>query len=380
VARQQEPAASDDPKVVEAQKRQALAEAEKARAEAERDAYKAKIGEISTDKLPKGTITAEKLEIEGRILAYRSADNSTTAIVTSVGSVVPKPGKVVLFSSKELNGLMTYQAFSAQTNLLIARVPLLTTMPPLLTDHLTKPCSTTPRKFVPPLLAVDTALQVLALFKVDTSIAGAEVTLDDFAIYAMIASKLRASSIDVVYLPSYYPNVFGPPPPALKIYKLFGDLNQKQFDLGDFSATIDQRKADLAKRQTAETDNACKALYQVDLDALAARQTEVKETQTLLGQIIAGLTKPDDQTGLNLIHTFATAEQLATAFPSAYLLQVKPIAAGGSTKTTTNILGSKLSFSGGSIISFMLFDTSGAVVAAGTSPLYGGYVRDKKMK
>ena len=176
--------------VMQAQMQQALAQAKQATAEAESAMYKAQIGQISAT-LPTGKTTATNLNIEGTILAYQAADTATNLIAKAV--IDAKTNKVVFFSTKEITNMARYQAFLAQAELLQSRIPNLTKMPTLLTDV---PCKLPPedKKAAPPLLVIDTALQILALFKVDRTISGHDVTLDEFAVYALVAAKLKAAT------------------------------------------------------------------------------------------------------------------------------------------------------------------------------------------
>jgi hypothetical protein len=367
-----------DPKVEEAQRKQAIAEANKATAEAQRDTYKAIVGELNTDNLPKGTVSVDKTEIESKILAYRSANETATKISETISTLNPKPEKIVILTNKEINNVAAYNAFKSQVNLLNNRINLLKNLPPLLSDNLQKPCKA-PQKFpVPPLLAAETALQVLALFKKDTSFAGTEVTLDDFAVYTMILSKLNEKGIkQVIYPPMFYPNLFVDPDTQPQIYKTFETLSQSQFSLEEKLNEISEKKEKLAELTKAETDDNCKKSYASDLATISQRETQIKDVQTFLAQIITALTKPDEQTGLSLLHQYATAERLTNDFKSAHLLQVKPIAAGGTARVKTTIFGSRLSFGGGAILSYMLTDGDGKFIKAGTVPHYGGYIRAK---
>lgn len=369
---------STDPEILKAQAEQALAQAKQAAAEADLAAAKARLGQL-TVALPKGTISPTKLDIEGNILAYRAAAQAAVAIVNDVVAASPAQRKIVLYSGKELNTLLVYQAFKAQAELLLSRVPALTTMPTLITDKPLAPCPKLPEKRVaPPLFAIDTALQLLGLFKTERTITGQDITLDDFAVVSSIAAELKKKGISVGYPPSYYPNALNPSPANLAVYATFRSLSQKQLELGQFAAQVDARKQDLGVR--ASNDPKCKDVYATDIATLDAHKAQVIATAALLGQIVATLTAPDAQSGLSLIQSLSTAEQLARDFASASILQVKAIAAGGSTQTTTNIFGSKLSFSGGVVISYMLLDTTGAVLAAGTVPVYGGYINEENMK
>jgi hypothetical protein len=366
-----------DPELIQAQLKQKLAEAKQATAEAELAAAKAKIGEISVA-LPKGTTTSTTQHIEGTILAYQAAASAVASIVKDV-TTAPAPKQVVLFSQKEISALTVYQSFKVQADLLITRIPALTTKPTLVSDSMPVDCVAPVKPKVAPLLVVDTALQLLGLFKVDRTITGSDVALDEFGVYSLIASDLVAKGISVAYPPSYFPNALNPTPTPLAIHQTFQTLSQKHIELGQFVNQLNDTKNKLSAGKEKATAK-CKGIYDADIDTVNVAVTQATAAQAAIGQVITALTAADSQSGVTLIQTLSSAELLATGFKSASVLQVKPIAAGGNVQTATNIFRTKLSFSGGVVLSYMLFDPTGAVAHAGTVPLYGGYVDASEMK
>jgi len=393
LANQTTPAADDatnsDPEIAAAKRAQALAEAKAATAKAEADLAKAEadkakamLGEI-TQTTPKGTATAEGLSVEGKIRAYRAAETAATAIAEAV--LKKSPQKVVVFSAKEMNDITFWQSFLQQATVLQNQLAA-PTLPPLFADN---PGQCAPPKTargvppavrtVPPLMAIDAALQLLSLFKVDRTVKGADVTLDDFAIAALVGGKLAAAKISVAYPPSYYPGAFAPSS-APRTTQALATLTQRRQTLIDFSTNIDTKKQQIAQRSTQEQQQACKDRYAEDIALLDNLQTRVKTSIGLLDAFFAGILKADAQSGVTLLQTLIAAEQLSTTFQSAHTLQLKPVAAGGATMTTTNIFGSKISFSGGVVISYMLFDSAGVLVDAATVPQYGGFVDEKEMQ
>ena len=376
----QSPTPTPDPQLEEAKRKQEIAEANKATAEAQRDTYKAIVGELDTSKLPEGKTTAEKTEIEANILAYKAAEQASDKIATVIAGVNPKPLKVVLFSEKEINTVVAYKAFNLQAGLLLTRIAALKNLPNLQSKPLPKPCTgSQTTKFVPPLLAVETALQVMALFKKDTSLSGTSVTLDDFAIYSIIMKKLKEKGISVVYTPFYYPGIFEDPSKQLQVFATFEKLNQSEFSLGDTLDQIVQIKSELTDLLKKENDPSCRRFYESDLANYSDHEKKINEVKSFLSQIITALMKPDEKSGLSVLQQYAVAESLSTEYKSAYLLQLKPIAAGGTSRITTNILGSKLSFGGGAILSFMLTNGNGEYITSGNVTQYGGFVRDSQL-
>jgi hypothetical protein len=376
-----------DPALVRAQNDKDIAEAEAAR-------YKAELGQI-TATLPKGTTSAQGLNIEGTIIAYRAARDAAEKIATDAQN--KKATTIVFFSSKELNGQLVLKSFLLQTEILDGRIKNELSRPlTLLTresgnlakcdkpgaskkvaqDEIEK---TKKRIGIPPLLVIDTALQVLSLFKVDRTVTGHDITLDDFAIYTLVANSLISKNIPVVYPACYYPSESNWS--STEAYKRFTLLLENSKALDKAAYDVGKTKTELLQSAEQVKSNACKsALYAHDVAVVDDRLSLIKTVQSIVGQIIAGLTKSDDQSGLTLIQTLMTAGQLSTRLKSAHLLQVKPISAGGSTLTTTNVFGSKLSFSGGVVISYMLFDDEGKLVSADSIPVYGGYFPAHKMK
>jgi hypothetical protein len=364
----------EDAAIADAKKRQAIAEAEAAEA-------KARLGAI-TAATPKGTATVDGLSVEGKIRAYRAAATAADEITKDVLSA--KPTAIVFFSAKEIADITTYRAFLRQADL-VQSLALPLVLPPLFADQPSgTSCVPPPRvatKAIPPLVGIDAALQVLSLFKADRSIKGADVTLDEFAVAALVAERL-IDKVTVVYPPSYYPSAFqqGATPELDKRFNALTALLQAHIK---FSLQISARRqevAALAETAEARKDPVCKQRYVEDLAALDLVQARVKAIAVALDQLFANFVKADAQTGLTLLQTLAAAEQLATQFKSAHVLQLRAVAAGGATMTKTNIFRTRILFSGGAVIAYMLFADTGAIVKAGTVPVYGGVVPETEMK
>ncbi len=367
-------APAEDPAVTAAKNRQAIAEADAA-------AAKARLGELTATR-PTGAVTAENLNIEGKIRAYRAAETAADMIMARISVVNPVPKKVVLFSVKEVADISAYQAFLTQADLLKKSAPALT-LPNLFVDQPAPgPCvapAGPAAAAVPLLLPIDAALQLLSLFKTDQSLKGADVTLDDFGISALLAQRLIAANIPVAYPPSYFPTAFTPPVPG-RLDETLDTFNQDRRKMNEFLSKIADKKQEVARRIAAEKNAACKDLLNGDTAKLDRQEASVKAAIAARDAVFETLLKADAQSGLTLLQSLARAELLAKNYSGAHILQLKPVAAGGATITRTNIFGSKIFFSGGVVLSFMLLNATGDVVAAGTVPMYGGIVRDEEMK
>lgn len=376
VVGQHSPDAKSDPELEAAQRKQALAEANQAAAEAALATYKAIVGQIDTEKFPSGTTTATDVEIESKLLAYRSAFFASKQIVSEINKLNPKPTKIVIFSKKELDDVASFRAFTVEVQTILAGMKKLEVVPTHAVCDKNKPSE---EKGLPALFAVDTALQVLALFRKDVTYKGTTFTLDDFAVYSMALSQLKAEGIEVYYPPMYYPNVFvsgGNPP---KIYTIFRDLNNESQSMTDSLKSIAIETDALKKLIDGVKDSQCKAQYEGQLLEFNYREKKTREAQTLLDGIVTALMKPDEQTGMTQLVQYAISEKMASDFESSHLLQIKSVAAGGTSRIVKNIVGSRLSFGGGAILSYMLTDSKGAFVASGSVPYYGGFIRARDL-
>jgi hypothetical protein len=363
--------------VEEAEERAKIAEAEKRVAEAERDALKARLGELGVE-TPKGTLTIEgKLEIEGQLLAYRSALQVAERIKNAVALAVPKSSRI-LFHDRELEEVRSYRAFLAQIQLMNKPVPDLKKNIVYRTDSLKPPCGPGLEAMpVPPLLAATAGFQVLSLFKTDTTVTGFEVKLDDLAVAAILAEKLREAQYDVVYPPVFYRGLFdGAQPDFLKdVERLLQDKSELQLHAN----TLATKKAELVQRKEKETDPNCKQLYALDIADVEKRLGELKVWSDRADGIAANLLKADAESGRREIQRLARAEAFFHLGKGAYIVVLKPVAAGGAHKVKTGIWGSSLYFSGGVILAYMLFDPNGALLKAGLEPGYGGFVKDEEL-
>lgn len=196
---------STDPAVLAAQQAQAIAEARKAAAEADLATAKARLGEV-TQPLPTGAGTATNLNIEGKLLAYRAADKAADQIAAAIRAALAAqtPPRLVFLSVKEVANISLLQAFNQQASLLLEQVSQLE-IPKDIPRLCPKPGAVfQPQVTFPPGVAIDAALTLLRLFKTDRTLVGEDVTLDDFAILALLVSKL--GGIEVVYPPSYFPD------------------------------------------------------------------------------------------------------------------------------------------------------------------------------
>lgn len=172
-----------------------------------------------------------------------------------------------------------------------------------------------------------------ALFKKDVDLKGKDVTLNDFAMMTLLLQSLNANNINPIYLSAYYllpPVANGEArdgsEPLKKWNELFTYKKKLSDKAGDYAALYE------ALPEPVNPDAACKK-------KIAARKAQVDSY--LAGLAAAGkaiddigstLTKQDAQSGLTLISTYLISERVERAKGTAPVLQLKAIAAGGSTQ------------------------------------------------
>lgn len=99
--------------------------------------------------------------------------------------------------------------------------------------------------------------------------------------------------------------------------------------------------------------------------------------------LFEAITKTSDSGNANALTNYLKAESLLGI--EDYWLQLSVIKAGGSQRIKTNLIvdvftgGNRLSYSGGAILQFHLFDQDGASQASGAFPIYQGYINSRKL-
>jgi hypothetical protein len=380
------------------QRQRDAAQARRDIATAEADEAKARLGTLDTASLPKGTGVASSLNVEGKILAYGAVETLATQIAARVAKLAPAPTLVVLYSDKDLKGVLQLHGFLQQTAEIhklakgIARpnaagVP---TLPKLESDGscggTVVAAATTDAESgggLAPLTAVGAALQLLAIAKTDKKLSGADVEVSDVALANAVAGKLLANSIPVVYPASMASaSVFSKAASTpSKVFQEAQNLSNDAASLDVLLGLSTTRRQDLDKRASAaKGDDRCKAMFTRDSQLLAANESFAKSLKTSIEQQTVALVKADDKTGLSALQALFESELLqasaAKETKAPHVLQISPIAAGGTTLTKTNFFTTNFFFSGGAVVSYALLNgEDGRVVLADTASAYGGYVK-----
>ncbi|KQV50565.1 hypothetical protein ASC95_14475 [Pelomonas sp. Root1217] len=355
--------------------RKEIAEARKAAAEAEAAEAKARLGSL-TATAPTGAATG--LSAEGKLLAYAAVDDVARIIAAEVKRTV-NDLPVVIYSAKELNAVVQARAVlrsvqdlhkamgSFRVSKLAAEV-----------DDCKEPGeggATVP--------VLDALSIVQSLFKVSKNVEGADVTVDDFALASAVLRQLRLAGVNnVVYPSQYFAGAFSDPnKDPLANSEIAKGLAALNTDL----AQVDLRLTEIAKRRekvqqraddkTKPATPACQAAFaeaKILFDNGEARGTALK---TRANAIIASAAAIDEATGAIRLQVLAQMEELSKGRAGAHVLQLKPVGAGGTTLTKTNLFWTNFFVSGSAVVAYMLTDTAGAVVSSGVVGEHGGQVK-----
>lgn len=246
------------------------------------------------------------------------------------------------------------------------------------------------------------AIQLISLFRTDTSIVGVATDTDVEALESQLCFHLLFSDGK-----KRSPALVVSTPAALivgdsQLLKDVRDLNQALLDASKVSDQIKKSSSDLAADETKVEGEIKKQVDKMNLPQKEATaltqdaQSIAKKEAAQITQELANLTKnitdlvnvstalanaiqtPDPKTGVVPLANLAKTEALLTGITnSTYSLIVKPVAAGGATRTDRNLItGAKLTQLGGAIfIVTLVRNSSHQIVYSNTSKGFVGFTK-----
>lgn len=372
--------------------RQAEAESRQKLAEAEAAAAKAKLGTLDLSKATAAGVEAKTLNVEGKILSYQAMDRIAAVIARDV-SAHAKPAAagpasaIVIVNDKVLNAVQQARSFKAAAAQLTKAIDDVV-VPVLAADNAQCNQPQQGGAGVGVLGGIDVAVQIAQIFKVDRSLEGSDVTLDDFALALSVLAKLKATQTGRVVLAStYLPlglQVSTPGAAAGSLSKQLDDLTDGQVKLEQRLAEISRRRDKLAAREAdtvMKLPDACKKPFDDARRTYTSVETQAKSLKDRADKLVAAATSIDATSGAPVLQSMLQAEALATTYNGAYLLHLKPIAGGGTTYTKKNLLWSSVGVGGGAIVAYLLTGGAdgGAAVTSGTVSEYGGFVKPEEL-
>lgn len=394
-------AKEEEQKAIKAQAdaEKAAADAEKAAVDAKSEAEKAKHPIIAAPDVSKSesetSIGDKKSFFETEILSARSGHRVSENIAASV--IAKLHGQpVVLFTASDFQDLFKLKATKSQLSVLTQNLDRAVAGAEALIGPVPAP---TPKGhgFVPFLVpfgvdAVNSALQsavnLLSLLKTDTTIGSSEVAPDTDILDHAVAGLLSAAGVNVFYPSKLIPGLFTVNSSPLVLDSIHGVVGSRQKAAEMLSLLADK----LADEKESLSE---KKIDQPTFDEFATKEKIAEDT--IKAAIAAAdtetnaLTSSSDSTSslTTLLRAEAIYEAICgtdtkcanPALPeSPTLLWINTERAGGSYKTKKNILtlftGPALFHSGGVVVTWALYDSSGRFLAGDTETGYSGYVRN----
>lgn len=301
------------------------------------------------------TTVDDKVAIESLTLAYASIESIACEISRVVNA--RNPSRVVIHNGSGVGSLLQYESFLAQTE--VIRQAFLNAVPPA--DLPSKEAVALAAVIPAVTGTVKAVIDLISLFRTDVDIKGKDFIIDDTALVASVAHKLQSKGKIAVFYPLIQPLNFSSA--GSKTLEKLTELSEEE------------RKAEQAVATALASGPG-------DSGADAARNLEVKQrfeaAQALFQAFRDWLVKADPMTGVVPLTAIIQSEFLVSQLgEGGYVLYLKAVKAGGSSQTKRNLFtlftGPRLSFSGGSIVTYLLFSRSGAIVDANTLYYHSGY-------
>jgi hypothetical protein len=239
-------------------------------------------------------------------------------------------------------------------------------------------------------------IQLISLFRTDTTIAGVQADIDLDALEAQFCfhllydkSHIRRNGPLIVEMPSGLP--LTPSGILDAIQAMQKEQSQNAANISDAKlavtrlATAQQAIDDEIKKRTEKEPTITTKAQQLEKDAfksandeLAALTKGMTDLDTAATTLITTLETPDSKTGLyplaGVLKTEAVSRELGKA--GNYGIALKTVLAGGATKITRNLFtGSRLTELGGSIFVSTLSNSAGNILYSNASKGFIGFTK-----
>jgi hypothetical protein len=358
------PADADQQRIDEIDKQIKLAGKKKELIEAEKQLFSSSLPTPHSTPLAGNATLSDDATLESELLAYQSM----TAIAREIGSKVkPKAKFVVIYNPNDGRAIQLYATVKSQLTQLeqgykdYLKPPKPSTGPGTNGESALVTAAMMPQAATSVLGSI---ADVLAMFHTDVDIKGKSFTFDEVALVSQLVPELSGEGRRVIYPVLYAPDMLSEVTTDIpEILTLFSNVFKQKAQADDIIAAYDA-KDEAGKKQ----------------DPYRARIPTLKALGAAFDKYAADLSKLDDQSGTSPMASLIRAERLNKVLvqPDAAMLYVKILRAGGNNRVTKNLFkGTKISHSGGTVVSYMLFDNTGTAVLANTLYNYDGYKRFK---
>jgi len=310
----------------------------------------------------------DNVAIECKILTYKAISEIAVQISKEIKNIEKNIGikSVIICNQDDFNRVLLYKTFIIQVQLLkkqyesaieLTLIPdgIIPTSKKMLdvsfpigyfSDAKTALATVTGLAAVPAVLK--SSLDIASLFRTVTEIKGKKTEIVDEAVVAEIFRALNSVGITTIY------PVFMNKIPD----KVLGDL----LELPGL-----KREADTKIKEWSKIEN------------FADKVAFLENLNIQYETILTGLVSVDEMTGINRLETLIKGEILSTELDKddTYVLYLKVVDGGGNNKVKRNLLYSRLSHSGGAIITYFLLSKEGVIETSKTLYNITGYTEFK---
>ncbi|NEQ47530.1 MAG: hypothetical protein F6K00_29905 [Leptolyngbya sp. SIOISBB] len=306
--------------------------------------------------------------IESYILAYDSMREIAEQFridfdkLRDISSASTLPSRsIIIHDSDVINSLSTYRVYEAQREALVAAFK--EELPSVVISDLTLSITDFSLAALPSTL-LGSVIDLLALFRQDIAIENQSFNVQLNALVSQIAYEFRVNSLHGpvdIYHPSLYLLDLGATGGSERLFSaIIEDLNE----LFRYREASGIKVTELERIEPEERS--------VDVKQKLAR---LKELNQQLDNFIGGLSAIDNTTGVSAIYFLARARQIEKLLSEdSAVLFIDVEHSGGSNRTTRSLFSSgRVEYSGGVIVTYILFGRSGEILLSNTLYGYSGY-------
>jgi hypothetical protein len=295
-----------------------------------------------------GTTTVDaQVVFQSELMAYKSLSDVAGFVGDDLQDV---NGSVVIYNEADMNALQTYSILLAQIKTTVDQYKALNQRLNPGSSEEVGPAAI----FAAPQVAstlLKSVADIAALFRTNTTITGTSVSVDDAVLNSQVADTLRRKGFRVFEPKLFLPNLFDQP--DSEIIKQLGNLNLVKARGEQAVAEFDALSAEAQKASVKK--------------AIISR---VRALNTQVDTFINNLMRIDETTRQSPLTGLYRAERLRNLLGDeknqTYVLHLKVAKAEGTKTIKSNLFtGTKLTYAGGMIVSYTLFDRNGQIVKSG---------------
>jgi hypothetical protein len=356
-----------------------------------------------TKRLDGITSIDEKVFLECEILAHVALSKITSKMSTEAKAAIDKardpskrgdsipPATVILLDNTLISALQLFSSLKLQSALFEKSFNGVAPLEPAPRKELHK-------AFAPGLAisavtgAVGGVLDLLGLFRQDTQFSGRTVAIKETALYLEVAHALQEAGCKVLYprLLSFQADEDAQLSEA-KLTQLFDDvfrarqgaanrLRPRLQEVSGFEKDLIDREREFPTATPERQKQLTQEIQDLKARLVTARKNLdpdlvlFENTDSSWNQLQKALAIPDEKTGqvpMQLLNRAAESIERFKCSPPAYFLYAEGVVAGGTMRVRrtlwqTLFWGDGLEFSGGSVVSYALFDGKAQILTSGT--------------